>query len=290
MTSEGKTYQGFTFERRDPGIGLIVFRHPERLNAMSFGTRRDVTELIQRSQLDDSVRVIVITGEGRGFVAGVNNTQAFAEPPTLTTDRAGGARNAINLYGQLVQFAQEPMRTIRRLDKMVIAAVNGYAIQLGLSIALASDFVIAARSAMLGSATLRMGLQPDEGGHWLLVEHLGVRRAMEFVMRRTLASADEALRLGLVNEVVDDERLLDRALELAHELASGPQVAMRLLKPAIYNAPHVTFEQAGADIAARAAISDYHEDAAEGMEAFRSKRAPTFNAWLPGGEVGKGEG
>ena len=175
---------------------------------------------------------------------------------------------------------------LRRLDKLTIAAVNGYAIQLGLTIALACDFAIAGRSAQLGSATLRMGWQPDEGGHWLLVEHLGVKRALDFVMRKRIVSAEEACQLGLVNEVVDDSELLGRALELATELAEGPQVAMRLLKKAVYNAARLTFDQAGDDIASKTAISDFHQDAIEGSAAFRAKEKATFNRWLtePGGE------
>ena len=125
-----------------------------------------------------------------------------------------------------------------------------------------------------------MGWQPDEGGHWLLVEHLGVKRALDFLMRKKIVSAEEALALGLVNEVVDDDKLLDAALALAAELADGPQVAMRLLKRAVYNAAHLTFDQAAEDIAAKTAISDYHLDAIEGSVAFRAKQAPEFNKWL----------
>ncbi len=172
------------------------------------------------------------------------------------------------------------MRTIRRLDKLTIAAVNGAAIQLGLSIVLACDFAVAARSARLGSATLRMGWQPDEGGHWLLVEHLGVKRALDFLMRKRIVDGEEAAALGLVNEVVDDDVLLERTLELATELATGPQVAMRLLKRAVYNAAHLSFEQAGDDIATKTAISDFHADAHDGSRAFFEKRDPVFNAWL----------
>jgi len=149
-----------------------------------------------------------------------------------------------------------------------------------LSLALACDYVLAARSAKLGSATLRMGYQPDEGGHWLLVEHLGVKRALDFVMRQQIVDADEGAAMGLVTEVVDDEALIARALELADELARGPQVAMRLLKRAIYNAEHLTFDQAGEDIAARTAISDFHADAVEGAPAWLRKEHVTFNRWL----------
>jgi 2-(1,2-epoxy-1,2-dihydrophenyl)acetyl-CoA isomerase len=179
-----------------------------------------------------------------------------------------------------VTYAQEPVRTIRRLDKLTVAAVNGFAIQLGLSIVLACDFAVAARSAQFGSATLRMGWQPDEGGHWLLVEHLGVKRALDFLLRKRIVSAEEACTLGLVNEVVDDDELLERSIGLATELAELPQVAARFLKKAVYNAAHLTFDQAGDDIASKTAISDFHDDAIDGSAAFYEKRAASFNRWL----------
>ena len=134
---------------------------------------------------------------------------------------------------------------------------------------------------MLGSATLRFGYQPDEGGHYLLVQHLGVGRAMDFMLRNRIVSADEALSLGLVHEVAPREQLMDRAWALAEELANGPQVAMRLMKRAIYNAAEYTFHQAMDDIATKTAISDHHPDAAEGRASFVQRRKPTFNQDLP---------
>jgi 2-(1,2-epoxy-1,2-dihydrophenyl)acetyl-CoA isomerase len=127
-----------------------------------------------------------------------------------------------------------------------------------------------------------MGWLPDEGGHWLLVEHLGVKRALDFLMRKRIVGAEEAMRLGLVNEVVDDDSLMTRAMELASELAEGPQVAMRLLKRAVYNAALLSFDQAGDDIASKTAISDFHLDAREGGPAFFERRPAVFNKWLTG--------
>jgi 2-(1,2-epoxy-1,2-dihydrophenyl)acetyl-CoA isomerase len=275
------TYQGFEVVLGADGVAVISFQRPERLNAMSAGSRRDLCEVLTLAQLDDAVRVVVLTGTGRGFVAGVNNRAGDPEPPTLVPDLPEGtARVPVNLYSRLVNYAQDPVRTIRRLDKVTVAAVNGAAIQLGLSIVLACDFAVAARSAQLGSATLRMGWQPDEGGHWLLVEHLGVKRALDFTLRKRIVSGAEAAALGLVNEAVDDDEVVPRAMELARELASGPQAAMRLLKKAVYNAAHLTFEQAGDDIASKTAISDFHDDAHDGSRAFFEKRPAIFNRWL----------
>jgi 2-(1,2-epoxy-1,2-dihydrophenyl)acetyl-CoA isomerase len=277
-------FQGFDVAVEDPGVAVVTFTRPERLNAMSAGTRRDLVEVLDLAQLDDTVRVVVFTATGRGFVAGVNNRATGPEDPTLVPPIPAHSHEPVDLYGRLRLHGQELPRAIRRLDKLTIAAVNGYAIQLGLSIVLACDFAIAARSAQLGSATLRMGWQPDEGGHWLLVEHLGVKRALDFVMRKRIVDGEEAARLGLVTEVVDDDQLLPRARELAEELANGPQVAMRLLKRAVYNAEHLTFDQAGDDIASKTAISDFHRDAIEGAPAFFEKRPAVFNRWLDDGD------
>jgi 2-(1,2-epoxy-1,2-dihydrophenyl)acetyl-CoA isomerase len=277
-------FQGFDVEVRDPGIAVVMFNQPERLNAMSAGTRRDLAEVLDRAQLDDDVRVVVLTATGRGFVAGVNNRASGPEDPTLVPSIPAHDHVPVDLYGRLRLHAQELPRAIRRLDKFTIAAVNGYAIQLGLSVVLACDFAIAGRSAQLGSATLRMGWQPDEGGHWLLVEHLGVKRALDFLMRKRIVDGEEAAVLGLVNEVVDDDRLMARTMELAAELADGPQVAMRLLKRAVYNAAQLSFDQAGDDIATKTAISDFHLDAREGAPAFFAKEKATFNKWLAGDE------
>lgn len=281
-------YQGFDVSVDGEGVALFTFNRPERLNAMGSGTRRDLVELLTVAQLDDSVRVIVFTGTGRGFVAGVNNKAVEPEDPVLGPSVPSHAHVPVDLYGRLSFHGQELPRTIRRLDKLTIAAVNGFAIQLGLSIVLACDFAVAARSARLGSATLRMGWQPDEGGHWLLVEHLGVKRAMDFLMRKRIVDAAEAKELGLVNDVVDDDQLMVATMELASELANGPQVAMRLLKKAVYNAERLTFDQAGDDIASKTAISDFHLDAQEGSVAFFARTPATFNKWLTGDEPVEG--
>src|ERR1700722_5344384 len=278
------SYQGFDVGTSGPGISVVTFNRPERLNAMGSSTRRDLVEILRLAQLDDEVRVIVLTGTGRGFVAGVNNKPTGPEDPVIATGIPTHGHIPVDLYSRLRLHGQDVPRVIRAVDKVTIAAVNGFAIQLGLSIVLACDFAVAASSARLGSATLRMGWQPDEGGHWLLVEHLGVKRALEFLLQKEIVTAEAAAELGLVNEVVDDDRLLPRALELATQLAEGPQVAMRLLKRATYNAAELTFDQAGDDIASKTAISDFHLDARDGAPAFFERRPAVFNKWLTGDE------
>lgn len=159
----------------------------------------------------------------------------------------------------------------------------------------------------MGSATLRFGLLPDEGGQFLLVQHLGIQKALDFLMRKKIATADEAHELGLLHcpPVAPDELMIE-AMKLARgatfayflqghlflvsafalifclaiELANGPQVAMRLLKKTLYNSLELSFEKACDDIATATAITDHHKDASGAIDAFREGREAVFNEWL----------
>jgi 2-(1,2-epoxy-1,2-dihydrophenyl)acetyl-CoA isomerase len=278
------THRGFDLTMHDPGIALVTFNQPERLNGMTQGMKRDLVETLLQAQMDDAVRVVVFTGSGRAFSAGDDisghGPPAGGRATALVPPIAPGHTNPIGTYEGLRALSQPLNAAVRNLDKLSIAAVNGVAIQTGLSLALACDFRIAATDARLGSATLRFGLLPDEGGQFLLVQLLGVARTMEFLMRKHIVNGEEAAAMGLVHECVPPDELMGRAMSLARELADGPQVSMRLLKRSIYNAAEMTFAHALDDIAAKTAISDHHPDAAEGVRAFQEKRPPKFNAWL----------
>ncbi len=252
---------------------------------MTQDLKRDLIEILLQAQMDDGVRVVVITGSGRAFSAGddITGRPVKAEGAQALAPKIGhGHTTPIGTYDGLRALSQPLNTAVRSLDKLTIAAVNGVAIQTGMSLALSCDFRIASTEARIGSGTLRFGLMPDEGGHFLLVQLLGVAKAMDFLMRNRIVDAQEALALGLVHEVVPTDELVHRALELARELANGPQVAIRMLKRAVYNAAEMTFAHALDDIAGKTAVSDHHADAFEGMTAFREKRKPRFNAWLEG--------
>mgnify|MGYP001361862558 CR=1 FL=1 len=128
--------------------------------------------------------------------------------------------------------------------------------------------------------TMRFALLPDEGGHYLLVQHIGLAQTIDFVMRKKIVSALQAKDLGLVHEVVRDEDLEMETAKLARQMAEGPQVAMRLLKRTVYNAAEMNWLQSLDDIAGKTAVNDHHPDAEEGIASFREKRAPKFNKWL----------
>ncbi len=277
MSIDNGDYQGFDTVLDQAGVLTITFNRPEAMNAATVGMKRDLVEVLTQCQMDDEVRVVVFTGTGRAFWAGddlkgYEEAMASHTPPIF-----GGHHNALGTYNGLRTISQAVNTAVRNLDKLTVAAVNGFAIQTGFSLALACDFRIAARSARMGSATLRFGLLPDEGGQWLLVQHLGVARTMDFLMRKRIVDGDTAHEMGLVHEVVDDERLAEAAAELARELAEGPQAAMRMLKRSIQLAASLTWEQSLDEIAAKTAVTDHHPDAKEGVAAFLAKRQPTFN-------------
>jgi 2-(1,2-epoxy-1,2-dihydrophenyl)acetyl-CoA isomerase len=274
-------FLGFETAIHEPGVAVITFNQPERMNGLTQAIKRDLIEQLTQAQMDDAVRVVVFTGQGRAFCAGDDITgRPLPSATQLMPEIFPGHREAIGTYEGLRVHSQTVNTGIRNLDKLSIAALNGIAIQTGLSLALACDFRIASTEARLGSATLRFGLLPDEGGQFLLVQLMGVAKTMDFLMRKRIISAQEAFDLGLVHEVVEPADLLETAMNLARELANGPQVSMRLLKRTIYNAAEMTFAHALDDIAGKTAISDHHPDSREGVAAFRERREPQFNEWL----------
>ena len=276
-------FRGFEVTIREPGIAWFRFTTPERLNGMTASIKRDLVEAITQAQMDNAVRVVVFIGSGRAFCAGddlkgYGRVQVPGEQ--LVPDIGHGHDSPVGTYNGLRTISQRVNTALRDLDKLTIAAINGVAIQTGFSLALSCDFRIAAQGARMGSATLRFGLLPDEGGQYLLVQLLGVARTMDFLMRKRIVGAEEALRLGLVHDVVAADRLEAASMELATELANGPQVSMRLLKRSVYNAAELSWEQSLDEIAAKTGISDHHPDAREGVTAFHEKRSAKFNQWL----------
>ena len=276
-------FRGFEVAVHDPGIAVVTFNQPDCLNGMTHHLKRDLVETLIQAQMDDAIRVVVFTGSGRAFSAG-DDISGYGvkrgEAQALVPDIPAGHHNPTGTYNGLRSLSQPLNLAVRNLDKLTIAAINGIAIQTGFSLALACDFRIASTEARMGSATLRFGLLPDEGGQFLLVQMMGVAKTMDFLMRKRIVPANEALALGLVHEVVPEHELLPRTFNMARELANGPQAAMRMLKRSIYNAAEMTFPQSLDEIASKTAVTDHHPDAREGIKAFQEKRPPQFNQWL----------
>src|SRR2546428_7815013 len=199
------SFRGFEVGLKDRGVALITFNQPERLNGMTQGMKRDLVEILHEAQMDGDARVVVFTGSGRAFSAGDDITGRPVDGDgarALVPEIGHGHSDPIGTYEGLRVISQTLNVAVRSLDKLTIAAINGVAIQTGLSLALSCDFRIASTEARLGSGTLRFAFLPDEGGQFLLVQLLGAARAMEFLMRNRIVSGQEALKLGLVHEAV----------------------------------------------------------------------------------------
>lgn len=280
-------FSGFSARLEEPGILVVKFDRPEKLNALTVSGKRDLIELCAQINMSPSIRVVIFTGAGRAFCAG-DDIGSGAEPHEnkLAPDIGHDYSTPSATYNYLRTLTQPLIQAVRDLDRVTIAAINGPAVQLGLSIALSCDFRVASTAASLGYATLRFAMQPDEGGHYLLVQHVGLAKALDIILKNRFLDAEEALLNGLVNDVTEPDELMGAATSLAAELADGPQVAMRMLKRALYRAADSNLPEAMEDIALRTAISNFHSDTREGLEAFRANRSPRYNQdGQPGDDV-----
>ncbi|GAA0615214.1 enoyl-CoA hydratase-related protein [Sporichthya brevicatena] len=251
------------------GVLRVTLNRPARLNAYNSTLCRDLRAAIDRYDRDDSARVMILTGAGRGFCAGGD---VAGDDPEMARELAGQMGRAQNLKHDLHAVALDLMR----LDKPVIAAVNGAAVAGGLTLALLADIRIAGESAKLGDTSGRVGLLPDEGGAWLFPRVIGFEAAFRMVAVSEVYDARRAQSLGLVSEVVPDVGLQERAVELARTLALRSPIAVRVAKRLMRDAMSSTFETALSEAALAVMFVNTGPDAQEGMRAFREHRPPRF--------------
>ena len=245
------------------GVGLIQLNRPEKMNAIGALTRKQLAEAIKQVERDDAVRVVVLTGSGRAFCSGADVTEMAQE---------GGMRSPEDV-GNVLRNEYMPMLTrLRTMPKPVIAAMNGPAVGIGASYALACDIRIATPEAYILEAFVNIGLAPDGGVSWLLPRLAGTAVAYEmFFTGKPLAAAD-AHRLGVINRLVAADRLEAEVRELAGQLAAQPRGAMAAAKRAVTHALESSYEEA-------LEFESYLQEAqaaspefAEGVQAFLSKR------------------
>ncbi|TYB44148.1 hypothetical protein FXF69_24660 [Actinomadura chibensis] len=246
----------------DGDVGVLTLNRPDRLNAIS---NRDIDELdrvIMRAGKDPAVRAVVITGAGRGFCSGADVKEWAA--------RADADEES---------WPAKMHRTIARLywlPKPVVAAVNGVAAGSGFDIALTADMRIASEAARFGQVYAQRGICPDAGGSYLLPRVVGEARAAELIYTGRIIDADEALRIGVVSEVVPPEKLMDRALEQAAVFAAGPTVAIGIAKQNIRMGHTIGIEEALRNEQRGGHACVHTEDMAEGLRAAVEKRHPVF--------------
>ena len=259
-------YETLLYEASD-GVATVTLNRPEVLNAFSTPMQRELAAVVLRLADDDAVRAVVLTGAGRAFCAGgdIGEMEGAADPTPLASRH------------KLHRMLTSVLMPLVRLEKPVIAAVNGVAVGAGMNLALAADITVVAEHARFSQAFVKVGLVPDTGGLYLLTRLIGLNRAKELCFTGRMLNAPEALHMGLVNEVVPAPDLMPRAHALARELASGATAAIGLTKSLLNMASTATLAEMAEFESDALAVVLATEDHREGIRAFREKRAPVFH-------------
>lgn len=259
--------KSFSYEERG-AVALITLNRPDRLNSLTFEVYRELTDSLASLRSRDEVRVVVITGRGRGFCSGGDVEDIIGE--LFSRD--------VNGLLQFTRMTCELIRNIRALNKPVIASVNGTVAGAGAVIALACDVRIAAETAKIAFLFVKVGLAgADMGAAFLLPKVVGLSKATEMLYTGDFVSAEEAGRIGLYNKVVPASELETETMKWAERLAAGPAFALGMTKAALNRELDMSLEMALEAESEAQAICMLNPDFREAYQAFTEKRPPMFN-------------
>jgi 2-(1,2-epoxy-1,2-dihydrophenyl)acetyl-CoA isomerase len=259
------SYQSILFSCSE-GIARLTLNRPDRLNSFNDGMHAEVREALSAVESDAGVRVLVLTGAGRGFCAGQDLSDRAVAPGGEATD-----------LGDSIERNYRPLvLRLRSLEKPVICAVNGVAAGAGANLALACDIVLAAKSASFVQAFAKIGLVPDCGGSYFLPRLVGTARAMGLALLAEKLSAEQAAGWGLVWKCVEDAELAAETDRLAAQLAAGPTRGYAHIKRALYASAGNTLDQQLELERDYQRLLGFSEDYREGVAAFSEKRPPKF--------------
>lgn len=247
---------------QDGNVGILTISRPKALNALNKSVLQELDAALDELEKKEDVYVIVLTGEGKAFVAGAD----IAEMKDMTPKEAR-------------EFGEMGSRVFRKLEimtKPVIAAVNGYALGGGCELAMACDIIIAGEQAKFGQPEVGLGITPGFGGTQRLPRIVGTKIAKELIFTGATIGAQEAQRIGLVNKVVPPNTSLQAAIEMGKTIASKGQVAVRNAKAAIDRGIETDIDNGVAIENERFAACFESVDQKEGMTAFIEKRKPNF--------------
>jgi enoyl-CoA hydratase/carnithine racemase len=260
--SEAAAFENLRYAKKEQ-IARVTVARPKVLNALDATTMRELGDAFQMVRDDDDVRVAILTGEGdKAFVAGADITELTSLEPAAATALASRGQAVFSL--------------IEGCGKPVIAAVNGFALGAGCELAMACSFRIASEMARFGQPETRLGLIPGYGGTQRLPRLVGKGMALQLILTGEMISAAEALRIGLVNEVVPAAELLPRAAALAAKILANGPLAVGYALQAVQQGMNMPLAEAMAHEAALFGLACASDDKAEGTRAFLEKRAPQF--------------
>ena len=254
-----------------PGVTRITLNRPEKLNALTTELVQGLHRALDEIAIDPACRVVVLTGAGRGFCAGLD-LAGYGKAPN--SDHFGPTQAGLAVQKHIANLIPH----LRSLPQPVIAAVNGPAAGGGFALVLGSDVRIAARTAKFNAAFIRIGLSAcDIGTSWLLPRLVGAARAQELMLTGRIFDAEEAGRIGLVTDVVDDDALLDTVYAKADQIMQNTPFGVALTKEGMWSALEIPGLQAAIDLENRQQIvASATADHREAMQAFLEKRPPQY--------------
>ena len=253
----------------DSNVATITLNRPDRLNAISGPMLESLSQALRDADHDRDVRVIVITGAGRGFCAGLDLKD-------LVAGTGIGSNGADSLANTRFDLANSPPIVLHTTDKPVICAINGPAAGYGMDLALGADIRIASRDAKLAAVFTRRGILPESGGAWLLPRLIGWEKAAEIAFAGRTLSAQEALEAGLVSHVVEPDQLMPTTRQLAAEIAANAPLAVQATKRMMRLGLEETFEANVHHVFLQLLPLFGSKDFREGVQAFVEKREPQF--------------
>jgi enoyl-CoA hydratase len=259
------SYETILYEK-DEGIGIVTLNRPDRLNALSFKMKDELSAVFDEMERNDEVRVVILTGGKKAFSAG-------ADIKERTSSK--GADSQYDYY-----FRQRKSHAfyskIENFEKPVIAAISGVAVGGGCELSMVCDLRIASDSARFGVPEVKIGIIPAAGGTQRLPRLIGVTKAKELLFTGDFIDAQEAYRLGLVNRVVPVDELMDEARALARKLLNNPPLSIKFAKRAVNTGMQLDLASALDYETYCAALLAFSDDRQEGFKAFVEKRKPVF--------------
>ncbi len=246
-------------------VAVITLNRPEAKNAFSPEMIRLWREYLEEAKQDDAIRAIVVTGNGDTFCSGGD-----------IRDMAEGKLKSWDMKRFLWDGVHRIVFALEDLDKPVIAAINGAAMGAGMDMAIMCDLRVCSEKAKLAESYIMMGLVPGDGGAYFLPRVAGLPKALELLLTGDVMSAEEALRLGIVNKVVSHERLMAETMKLAEKIASRPPLAIRMTKRAVYQGLTSTLRSHLDYISSQISLLSETKDHQEAARAFLEKRKPKF--------------